>query len=119
MPTVHLSLPDNTYRELKKRAGELGIQVTDLIKLYIKLGLDKGFTSSGGEDPQLIAHISSKLERIERDYKMKMTMLEGKYRQVEEMLAYILERVESLEDLVTSTRSISKVVGKPGLYEEG
>ncbi|MEB3773606.1 MAG: hypothetical protein GSR86_01600 [Desulfurococcales archaeon] len=116
MPTVHLSLPDGTYRELKRRAGELGIQVTDLIKLYIKMGLDKGFTG-GGVDDKALVHLSNRIERLEREYRMKLTMLEGRYRQVEEMLSYILERVEGLEDLVSEARSMGKLVGKQ-VYEE-
>ena len=119
MPTVHLSLPDATYRELKRRAGEMGIQVTDLIKLYIKIGLDRGFSTSNKEDSEVVAHLASRMEKIEREYRMKMTILEGKYRQLEEMLTYILERVDSIEDLITSARSMSKVVERPAVYEEG
>ena len=101
MPTVHLSLPEQTYRELKERAGELGIQITDLVKLYIKMGLEKGFTSRGGDEAfQAVATLSRKVDRLERDYRVKFTLLEGKYRQIEEALNYIIERVELLEEAI-------------------
>lgn len=110
MPTVHLSLPDNTYRELKKRAGDMGIQVTDLIKLYIKLGLEKGFASRGSEDQAVVMELASKIDRIEKDVRRKYMMLEGRYRHMEEMINYILERLESLEDLVSEARSVGKLI---------
>jgi len=50
MPTVHLALPEGVYNELKNRAAELGIQVTDLIKLYIKIGLDRSYGTSQADN---------------------------------------------------------------------
>ncbi len=105
MPTVHLSLPEQTYKELRERASQLGIQVTDLIKLYIRMGLERGFASRSSEDSEAIAAVSRKVDRLERDLKIKLTLIEGKYRQLEEALNYLIERVEMLEEAVAEVRA--------------
>ncbi len=98
MPTVHLSLSDAMYRQLKEKSDEIGIQVTDLIKLYIKTGLQGGLASRQPTDEALLANFSNRLDRLEKDLKLKVTMVEGKYRQLEEEIEYIIERLESLEE---------------------
>jgi len=108
MPTVHLSLPDAVYRKLKERAGELGIQVTDLIKIYIKNGLEGSlFRSRESESIEILA---KRIEGVEKEFKTKTIMLEGRYREVMEILNYIIERVEQLEDILatSSRRSLYK-----------
>ncbi len=103
MPTVHLSLPDSVYRKLKERAGELGIQVTDLIKIYIKNGLEGSIFRSRELDS--IEILAKRIENVEKEFRTKTIMLEGRYREVMEILNYIIERVEQLEDiLATSSR---------------
>ena len=103
MPTVHLSLPESIYRELKEKAGELGIQVTDLIKLFIRLGLEHGLSRTGVVDAEAVNALSRKLDRLERDFRVKTTILEGKYRQLEETLNYLVERLEMIEELVSAS----------------
>ncbi len=103
MPTVHLALPDSLYSELKARAAELGIQVTDLIKLYIKMGLDKSFNPQG--DKELIATIARKVEKLEKELRLKYTINEGKLKEFDETLKYIIERLEMLEDAVSEYKS--------------
>ncbi|MEN2999711.1 MAG: hypothetical protein ABDH61_03965 [Acidilobaceae archaeon] len=105
MPTVHLAIPDKTYEELRTRASEMGIQVTDLIKLYIKMGLEKGPGEEGGA-----AHaLSKKVDKVERELKLKGTYLEGKIRELEETLSYIIERLEILEESIGEYTSKKKI----------
>lgn len=102
MPTVHLSLPDSVYRKLKERAGELGIQVTDLIKIYIKNGLEGSIFRGRESSTEILA---KRIENVEKELRTKTIMLEGRYREVMEILNYIIERVEQLEEiLATSSR---------------
>ncbi|MEB2792438.1 MAG: hypothetical protein G5Z42_02580 [Caldisphaeraceae archaeon] len=109
MPTVHLSLSDAMYRELKSKSDEIGIQVTDLIKLYIKTGLQGGFINRN-EDSIIITNISNRLDKVEKDVRVKMTLIEGKYRQVEEALDYLIQRIDSLEDMITEYRTKKKIL---------
>lgn len=109
MPTVHLSLPSETYEELKKRAGQLGIQITDLIKLYIKLGIERGFTAQRPLDESQILELSKRLDVVDREVRIRLTRLEGKYREVDETLSYIIERIELLEDIVSGLRTRRRV----------
>ncbi|MCX8196015.1 MAG: hypothetical protein N3F67_02930 [Acidilobaceae archaeon] len=101
MPTVHLAIPDKTYEELRTRASEMGIQVTDLIKLYIKQGLERGYAEEGGAANAL----SKKVDRVERDTRVKITYLEGKLRELEETLFYVIERIEILEESIAEYKS--------------
>lgn len=113
MPTVHISLPSKTYEELKKKAGELGIQVTDLVKIYIKNGLEKGFTSNSCENN--LETIEAKIKILEENLKQlrKMVMrAEGRYKEALEYYQYLNERIDFLEEMVvplsqakSSTRS--------------
>ncbi|MCS7107621.1 MAG: hypothetical protein NZ902_05930 [Acidilobaceae archaeon] len=105
MPTVHLAIPDKTYEELRARASEMGIQVTDLIKLYIKMGLEKGPAEENGATHAL----SRKVDKVERELKLKSTYLEGKIRELEETLSYIIERLEILEESVGEYSSRKRV----------
>ncbi len=102
MPTVHLSLPDSVYRKLRERAGELGIQITDLIKIYIKNGLD-GF-HVGNREPESVGILARKVEKLEKELRAKTILLEGRYRETTEILNYVMERMEQLEDLLAMSR---------------
>ncbi|MFP3286756.1 MAG: hypothetical protein RXP86_05855 [Acidilobus sp.] len=104
MPTVHLSLSDAMYKQLKEKSDEIGIQVTDLIKLYIKMGLQGGLAARQG-DEALLANVSNRLDKLERELKLKVTMMEGRYRQLEETLEYVLQRLDSLEDMISEVKA--------------
>ncbi|MGC9071634.1 MAG: hypothetical protein ACP5HK_02925 [Acidilobus sp.] len=105
MPTVHLSLSDAMYKQLKDKSDEIGIQVTDLIKLYIKLGLQGGLSPRQSAEEGVVVNLSNRLDKLERDLKLKVTMMEGRYRQLEETLEYVLQRLDSLEDLITEVKA--------------
>lgn len=104
MPTVHLALPEALYNELKKRASDMGIQITDLIKLYIRLGLDGALSQPPRVEEEALASLSAKTDRLEREFRLKITILEGKMREVEETLKFLIERLESLEEAVLTGR---------------
>ena len=105
MPTVHLSLSDAMYKQLKEKSDEIGIQVTDLIKLYIKMGLQGGLASRQQVDEAVVANLSSRLDKLERDVKVKLTMVEGKHRELEEMMNYLMQRLDEIEDMVEELRA--------------
>jgi len=111
LPTVHLSLPEQTYRDLRERAAELGIQVTDLIKIYINQGLNGVYARRGGGEDKVLAE---RVERLERELKVKTMLLEGRYKEVQEMIQYVLERIEMLEDLVEEIRRSSTATVRLG-----
>ena len=105
MPTVHLSLPERTYRELKAKAAEMGIQVTDLIKLYIRHGLENGFSLGGatgksGDVSEEVRILDKRLEGLEKRVKRDFTILQGRIREAMESYEYLYERIEQLEDLI-------------------
>jgi len=102
MPTVHLSLPDSVYRKLKERAGELGIQVTDLIKIYIKNGLEGTFAQQAPASE--VGELARRIENLNRELKTKTMLLEGRYRELMEIVNYVMERIEQLEDIVESLK---------------
>lgn len=112
MPTVHLSLPSKTYEELRRKAGELGIQVTDIIKIYIKNGLEKGF--SGGSCENELETIETKIKLLEDNVRQlrKMVMkAEGRYKEALEYYQYLNERIDFLEEMIvplTQTRSSTR-----------
>jgi hypothetical protein len=97
------------YGELKSKSDEIGIQITDLIKLYIKTGLQGGF-SNKNEDNIIIANMSNRLDKVEKDIRVKMTLLEGKYRQIEETMDYLIQRIDSLEDMITEYKTKKKIL---------
>ncbi len=113
MPTVHLALPESVYNELKNRATELGIQVTDLIKLYIKMGLDKSYGSSLLNNETLTS-LAKRVEKLEKEFRIRTTIAEGRVRELEETLRYIIERLETLEEALSEYKA-KKLVEK-GAY---
>ncbi|MEM0341045.1 MAG: hypothetical protein QXN05_01975 [Acidilobaceae archaeon] len=104
MPTVHLALPEILYNELKKRASDMGIQITDLIKLYIRLGLDGALSQPPKVEDEVLTSLSLKVDKLEKEFKLKSTMLEGKIREFEETIKFVIERLESLEEAVVTGR---------------
>ncbi|MEB3851027.1 MAG: hypothetical protein LRS49_00395 [Desulfurococcales archaeon] len=111
MPTVHLSLPEKVYRQLKEKAAEMGIQVTDLIKFYITSGLRGGLPSAEGGEPDVLRELSERLDKLERRVSSQRVVLEGKYKEMEELVRYVIERLEMLEEIVESLPRASASVG--------
>lgn len=108
MPTVHLSLPDSVYRRLKEKAAELGIQVTDLIKIYINLGLQNSLAKHGNDvDTE---YILNRIDKLEKKLRIAVMRIEGKQRELEELFGYLESRIDDVEDTVQTILSEKKAL---------
>jgi len=94
IPTVHLSLPDGLYKELKSRAEELGIQVTDLIKIYITVGLQKELATTQLRPEDRGSELTSRIFYIE-----------GKLAQLTKLIESIISKISELEERVEELES--------------
>jgi len=111
IPTVHISLPEKVYEELKSLAGSMGIQITDLIKMFIKQGL---YGNINADAPAL-----QKL----KTYEDELTYVKGKLYLLESLLNETVSRLEDLEKrleelespdvLIKARRSNSGRLNKP------
>lgn len=106
MPTVHLSLPEAVYRRLKEQAARMGIQVTDLIKIYIQNGLEQGFPGpfGGGQVKTLkrdVEYLDRKVSELEARISRDMMHLNGKLKEMEEAYMYLYERLEQIEEMIS------------------
>ena len=105
MPTVHLSLPESLYRTLREKAMELGVQITDLIKFYIKKGLENEYLDN--ESQSIKTEVIEGIESVKREVEEKITniehrvlMLEGKYYELKELIRAIMRSIEELQDSI-------------------
>ncbi|MCX8209117.1 MAG: hypothetical protein N3G79_05715 [Sulfolobales archaeon] len=97
IPTVHVSLPESVYEELRRVASSMGIQITDLIKMYIRLGLQESLISEGRfSNSEDLKEIANKLVYIEG----KLTLLDETLRETVRRLQEVEERVRELESPV-------------------
>ncbi len=94
IPTVHLSMPERLYEELRELASSMGIQITDLVKMFIKQGLHGDLKSDG-------LAIQSKM----KDYENEITYLKGKLFVMESMLNELLSKNEELERRIRELES--------------
>jgi len=92
LPTIHLSLPESLYEELKKKADEMGVQVTDLVKFYIRSGLKNTFDEEDNEKE------------------------DDKYAKLEENIVFLEARIAQLEIMVNEL--IKKLYEKEAEDEE-
>jgi len=106
LPTVHISIPSKMYDELKKKAAEIGIQVTDLIKLYIRQGLQNGLMpidtgySENSKNPRASAGELRALKKEIHELRKEIMSLKGKYHEAIEFYEYLYERIDTLEEMV-------------------
>lgn len=112
MPTVHVSLPDSIYRELKRRAAELGIQVTDLVRIYVKEVLEGACSKAASEEA--VSGVAEKVDVLEKQLKAEIIKLRGKQRELEELFQYVLERMEMIEDMIARAKGRTATVGGEG-----
>ncbi len=104
MPTVHLSLPDRVYRELKKEAEALGIQVTDLIKIYINAGLNGGHIMGRPRSSEDIAEVKKVVAELSQALDERFSILESRIYNLRKLLSSINRRVSELEEAVDEIR---------------
>ncbi|BCU68212.1 hypothetical protein HS7_16490 [Sulfolobales archaeon HS-7] len=66
MPTIHLSIPDTLYEKLRQKSDEMGIQITDLVKLYINNGLkEDSIKGNNREADEILLYIEAKLSKLD------------------------------------------------------
>ena len=104
MPTVHLSLPEKTYRELKQKAAELGIQVTDLIKFFIRMGLENGLAGPQAGRSKTNRELEKKAEEALKEALSTKLHVMGKIREMEAYIEFLMDRLEQLEDMVADIK---------------
>lgn len=103
IPTVHLSVPDQLYRELRSKADELGIQVTDLIKVYVMMGLKKDLGGSIGEGQG----------NLRDELSSKVIYIEGRLSQISKLIENLINKITDLESRIEELETpdiISEVV---------
>ncbi len=91
VPTIHLSLPEWLYDELKQKAEELGVQVTDLVKFYIKKGLE--LEESSSEENTEEGKDSS-----DKKYEEEIALLSAKVAQLDALMLEVLKKLKMLEE---------------------
>ncbi len=103
MPTIHLSVPERMYRELKKEAEKLGIQVTDLVKMFIKQGLDNIKRNEIREEEQYsntkIDQVLKLIEQLRNDIEARFAYIEGRIYQLNEVVKHVTRRIEEIEGI--------------------
>lgn len=88
MPTIHLSLPEWIYDELKRKAEEMGVQITDLVKFFIRRGIEGDFKENvEGEK------LSERVEKLEEE----VAFLSAKVAQMDSILFELMKKVKLLE----------------------
>ncbi len=85
IPTVHLSLPDKLYEELRQLASSMGIQVTDLIKIFIKQGLYGNLQVENPTIQKLNSHDG------------ELTYVKGKMYLIEKLMNDMMDKMDNLE----------------------
>ena len=111
MPTVHLSLPEPVYQELKEAAAEMGVQVTDLIKFFIREGLEKirkerleKKRRAQQEATELLLQLMMQLEELKNTVEERLASIEGDLYRLQTTVQSLKKRVSKLEDLVEEIR---------------
>ncbi len=104
MPTIHLSVPESMYRELKREAEKMGVQVTDIVKMFIKQGLsairreeEQRKAIEYASNNQL-SEIMKAIEGLRKDMEVRLTYLEGRLFQLNSIVEYVVSKVESFEE---------------------
>lgn len=85
LPTIHLSIPEWMYEELKRKAEDMGIQVTDLVKFYIKNGME----GKNEESPR-----NENTEKLEES----VTYLEARVAQLDLLVMELVRKLKVLEE---------------------
>ena len=106
IPTVHISLPEKLYSELKKIASDMGIQLTDLIKMFIKVGLTGNLVNGQGNNGRAITSVISRLESDVAYLKGRLYVMDNMLRDIQLRLEEIEKRLEEIEspDILLSMR---------------
>ncbi len=86
MPTIHLSIPSRVYDELKREAESYGMQITDVVKFFIREGLERR-----KEKLRRIKGESEKVEILEMEIMYLKDIVEEMFRMIEDLKESIEE----------------------------
>ncbi len=116
MPTVHLSLPEKVYRELKRYADYMGVQITDLIKFMINNGLDVLRQKYGVKEDyeNTLKLVIESIEKLER----RLALIELRIKEQELRFQEYMENIESrINDLELSIQEVNEPLVEPELVK--
>lgn len=100
MPTVHLSISDKLYEELREAAEQYGIQVTDLIKVFIKNDIKfakQGALTPGAIDADKIKKLEEGLSSLSESFQAMIKMMERQIKVQNAMIKALEEKILNLE----------------------
>ena len=107
MPTIHLSLPESIYNELKEYAAEMGVNITDLVRMMIREGLEKyrrekmeRMRRREEKLTQMMIQIMESIEQLRRELQEFRTYTEGELYRLNSVVSRLKKRVDKLEDEV-------------------
>jgi len=105
--TVHLTLRESIHEKLREYAAEMGVSVTDLIKMFIQEGLKRlekeraeRLRRKNAEATEMLVRLVAKIESLEKIVEEKFTIIEGDLYRLRTTVNSLRKRVEELEDLV-------------------
>ena len=111
IPTVHLSLPEAVYRELRREAEELGIQITDLIKILIKEGLERRRNNSAQNNGGSAGVNVDK--NVLEEILGRLYYLEGMLVTLSETVKFLSFKIEELETSSSEELNLEPIVIPP------
>lgn len=106
VPTVHLSLPETLYNDLREVAAELGIQITDLIKIMIREGIEarraviQERRRKQEEATEALIQILEKIEKLQQQLEEYQAYVEGELYRMSQKVGSLSKRLTKLEDIV-------------------
>ncbi len=110
IPTVHISLPEKLYSRLKRIASDMGIQITDLIKMFIKAGLDGGSILSNNSNTVANSANISKMEKELSYLKGRVYIMDLVIKDLQTKIEELERRIEEIEspDVLFNIRKYSE-----------
>ncbi len=118
MPTIHLSLPEAVYRELKRYSEALGVQITDLVKFMINNGLEQLREKYGyRRDEEIMNTLNAVIHSLE-NLERKLTLLELRIRENEIRMKEFMDTVDSrISDIELALQEIQEPILEPELIQ--
>lgn len=101
MPTIHLSVPESLYRELKEVAEKYDIQVTDLVKIFIRSNIKLAkmgvLSPSSTDSTEKLEELERRLDQVERALNTKLELYESLIKAISKMIYKLEEKFENIE----------------------
>ena len=120
--TIHVTVPDSVYDELREYASEMGLAVSGLVRLFIKEGLERlrrkrrrlrllgqlgesvaadgEAEEAAAEVPDVLVEVLARLEKLQQMVEERLTAIEGDLYRMRIQLNNLRRRVSRLEDVV-------------------